>query len=56
MSHSNPDDFGPGLDLLLLPAGLLFIVLIVAGLFMTVHDTSDYKNSSTTIQSQPING
>jgi hypothetical protein len=35
MSESRPE----GLGLLLLPVGLLFIVLVVAGLFLTAHDS-----------------
>ena len=52
MSQSHPDDFGPGLELLLLPAGLLFIALVVAGLFMTVHDTPDTNSPSAAVSSQ----
>jgi hypothetical protein len=39
MSQSRHDDLGLGL--MLLPAALLFIVLIVGALFLTAHDTPD---------------
>ena len=48
MSNTRLSDLGLGL--LLLPAGLLFIVLIVAGLFLFAHDTPSLDLSMTAQQ------
>jgi hypothetical protein len=38
------------LGLVLLPAGLLFIVLVVAALFLTAHDAPDWHLTSAISQ------
>jgi hypothetical protein len=45
MSKTSLGDFGLGL--LWLPAGLLFIVVCVAGLFLLAHDSAPAHNLGT---------